>query len=163
MGECGSGSASELECRQIAELLGDYFDGSLPNHLRELLEWHIDGCQPCVAFINTYRETISVTRRLPDAPMPVELKKRLIAFVKSARDPRETGSERSRSTGAVSTSPISATSSPAARNASRTPPARSGRTENNSPPDVSASMSSETMTAGTSAAISRRAPNNPSR
>ena len=92
MGECGSGSASELECRQIAELLGDYFDGSLPNHLRELLEWHIDGCQPCVAFINTYRETISVTRRLPEAPMPIELKKRLIAFVKSARDPRETRS-----------------------------------------------------------------------
>jgi len=92
MGECGSGSASVLECRQIAELLGDYFDGSLPNHLRELLEWHIDGCQPCVAFINTYRETISVTRRLPEAPMPVELKKRLIAFVKSARDPRETRS-----------------------------------------------------------------------
>ncbi len=92
MGNCGSGGASELECRQIAELLGDYFDGSLPNHLRELLEWHIDGCQPCVAFINTYRETISVTRRLPDAPMPIELKIRLIAFVKSARDPKETRS-----------------------------------------------------------------------
>ncbi|HZF03768.1 MAG TPA: zf-HC2 domain-containing protein [Patescibacteria group bacterium] len=92
MSECGSGGASQIECRQIAELLGDYFDGSLPNHLRELLEWHIDGCQPCVAFINTYRETISVTRRLPDAPMPVELKKRLIAFVKSARDPNQTRS-----------------------------------------------------------------------
>jgi hypothetical protein len=93
MAECGSsGGPSELECRQIAELLGAYYDGSLPNHLRELLEWHIDGCQPCVAFINTYRETISVTRRLPDAPMPVELKKRLIEFVKSARDPNETRS-----------------------------------------------------------------------
>jgi anti-sigma factor RsiW len=89
MGECGSGGASEIECRQIAELLGDYVDGSLPNHLRELLEWHIDGCQPCVAFINTYRGTIAATRRLPDAPMPVELKKRLIAFVKSARDAKE--------------------------------------------------------------------------
>ena len=89
MGECSSGGASEIECRQIAELLGDYLDGSLPNHLRELLEWHIDGCQPCVAFINTYRGTIAATRRLPDAPMPVELKKRLIAFVKSSRDPKE--------------------------------------------------------------------------
>ena len=89
MGECGSGDPSEMECRQIAELLGDYFDGSLPSHLRDLLEWHIDGCQPCVAFINTYRGTIAATRRLPDAPMPVELKKRLIAFVKSARDPRQ--------------------------------------------------------------------------
>ena len=89
MGECSSGNPSEMECRQIAELLGDYFDGSLPNHLRELLEWHIDGCQPCVAFINTYRGTIAATRRLPDVPMPVELKKRLIAFVKSSRDPKE--------------------------------------------------------------------------
>lgn len=78
-----------MECRQIAELLGDYFDGTLPNHLRELLEWHIDGCAPCVAFVNTYRGTIAATRRLPDAPMPVELKKRLIAFVKSARDAKE--------------------------------------------------------------------------
>jgi anti-sigma factor RsiW len=78
-----------MECRQIAELLGDYFDGSLPNHLRELLEWHIDGCSPCVAFMNTYRGTIAATRRLPDAPMPVELKRRLVAFVKSARDAKE--------------------------------------------------------------------------
>jgi anti-sigma factor RsiW len=78
MGEGGSGESSEVECRQIAELLGDYVDGSLPNHLRELLEWHIDGCPPCVAFINTYRGTIAVTRRLPDTPMPVELKKRLV-------------------------------------------------------------------------------------
>jgi len=92
MGQCSSSgsSANELECRQIAELLGDYFDGSLPNHLRDLLEWHIEGCQPCVAFINTYRGTIAATRRLPDVPMPMELKKRLIAFVKSARDPKET-------------------------------------------------------------------------
>ncbi|HEV8584609.1 MAG TPA: zf-HC2 domain-containing protein [Methylomirabilota bacterium] len=92
MGECGSSGPSEIECRQIAELLGDYFDGTLAKHLRELLEWHIDGCQPCVAFINTYRQTISATRRLPEAPMPAELKKRLVAFVKSARDPNETRS-----------------------------------------------------------------------
>jgi hypothetical protein len=78
-----------MECRQIAELLGDYFDGSLPSHLSDLLEWHIDGCPPCVAFINTYRGTIEATRRLPDTPMPVELKRRLVAFVKSARNAKE--------------------------------------------------------------------------
>ena len=88
MADCDSTGSTGLECRQIAELLGDYFDGSLPSHLRDLLEWHIEGCQPCVAFINTYRGTITATRRLPDAPMPVELKKRLIAFVKAARDPK---------------------------------------------------------------------------
>ena len=87
MSGCSSGGPSEIECRQIAELLGDYFDGSLPKATRELIEWHIDGCAPCVAFINTYRGTIAATRHLPDAPMPVELKKRLIAVLKTAREP----------------------------------------------------------------------------
>jgi anti-sigma factor RsiW len=79
------GGASELECRQIAELLGDYLDGTLPSHVRELLEFHIDGCAPCVAFMNTYRGTIAATRALPEAPMPIELKKRLLRVLKEQR------------------------------------------------------------------------------
>ena len=79
------GGASELECRQIAELLGDYLDGTLPSHVRELLEFHIDGCAPCVAFMNTYRGTIAATRTLPEAPMPIELKKRLLRVLKEQR------------------------------------------------------------------------------
>jgi anti-sigma factor RsiW len=83
MSSCGDRSgASEIECRQIAELLGDYLDGTLPNQTRELLEFHIDGCPPCVAFINTYRGTIAVTRTLPDTPMPTELKKRLLSVLR---------------------------------------------------------------------------------
>jgi anti-sigma factor RsiW len=86
MSTCGSqGGASELECRQIAELLGEYFDGTLPSHTRELLEFHIDGCPPCVAFVNTYRGTIAATRRLPETPMPTELKKRLLNVLREQR------------------------------------------------------------------------------
>ena len=86
MSNCGSqGGASELECRQIAELLGEYFDGTLPSHTRELLEFHIDGCPPCVAFVNTYRGTIAATRRLPETPMPTELKKRLLNVLREQR------------------------------------------------------------------------------
>jgi hypothetical protein len=79
---------SELECRQIAELLGDYIDGSLPSHLRDLIDFHIDGCQPCVAFVNTYRGTISVTRTLAAVPVPSELKQRLLAVLRASRDTR---------------------------------------------------------------------------
>jgi anti-sigma factor RsiW len=86
MGSCTDGGGpSDLECRQIAELLGDYFDGTLPNHVRELLEFHIDGCPPCVAFVNTYRGTIAATRILPDAPMPNELKNRLLRVLREQR------------------------------------------------------------------------------
>jgi hypothetical protein len=86
MGSCENRSgASDLECRQIAELLGDYFDETLPSHLRELLEFHIDGCPPCVAFVNTYRGTIAATRTLPETPMPTELKKRLLSVLREQR------------------------------------------------------------------------------
>jgi anti-sigma factor RsiW len=72
MPDCGSQGASEIECRQIAELLGDYLDGSLPRATRELIDFHIDGCAPCVAFLNTYRGTMSATRKLADVPIPTE-------------------------------------------------------------------------------------------
>jgi hypothetical protein len=87
MGECGSGP-SEIECRQIAELLGDYIDGSLPKQTRELIDWHIDGCAPCVAFINTYRGTVAASRSFRDIPVPSELKKRLLSVLRSERAPK---------------------------------------------------------------------------
>jgi predicted anti-sigma-YlaC factor YlaD len=77
-----------MECRQIAELLGDYLDGSLPRETRELIDFHIDGCAPCVAFLNTYRGAVDVTRKLPDpAAIPPELKKRLLKVLKSSTPP----------------------------------------------------------------------------
>lgn len=86
MPDCGSGGVSEIECRQIAELLGDYLEGSLPGAIRELIDFHIDGCAPCVAFLNTYRGTVDATRTLAEVPIPAELKKRLLAVLKSTRE-----------------------------------------------------------------------------
>jgi len=75
-----------MECRQIAELLADYLDGTLPKRTVELLEWHIDGCTPCVTFVNTYRGTIRATRSLREVEVPTELKKRLLAVLRAQRD-----------------------------------------------------------------------------
>jgi anti-sigma factor RsiW len=87
MPDCGSQGASEIECRQIAELLADYLDGSLPRATRELIDFHIDGCAPCVAFLNTYRGTVDATRKLAEVPIPSELKKRLLTVLKSTTAP----------------------------------------------------------------------------
>ena len=76
----------EIECRQMAELLADYCAGTLPRRTVELLEWHIDGCAPCVAFVNTYRGTIRATRTvLREAEIPPELKQRLLAVLRAQR------------------------------------------------------------------------------
>jgi anti-sigma factor RsiW len=75
--------ASEMECRQIAELLGDYLDGTLPKATRELLEWHIESCAPCVAFVNTYRGTVDAAKKLRETSVPPELKQRLLSVLRA--------------------------------------------------------------------------------
>ena len=70
---CGSGSPTDLECRQIADLLGDYLEGSLPRETRELIDFHIDGCPPCVAFLNTYRGHDGRHATLARRPHPVRV------------------------------------------------------------------------------------------
>ena len=79
-----SPSRSGMECRRIAELLVDYLEGTLPKPTVELLEWHIDGCAPCVAFVNTYRGTVNATRALRDVEIPSELKTRLLAVLRES-------------------------------------------------------------------------------
>ena len=76
--------SSDMECRRIAELLGDYLDGSVPKETRELIEWHIESCAPCVAFVNTYRGTINAAQKLRETTIPSELKQRLLS-VRRAR------------------------------------------------------------------------------
>lgn len=74
---------SDMECRQIAELLGDYLDGTVPKNVRELIEWHIESCAPCVAFVNTYRGTIDAAKKLKETPIPPELKQRLLSVLRA--------------------------------------------------------------------------------
>lgn len=85
MSEPGAPEPVSVECREIVELLGDYLDGTLPSHLREMIEWHIEGCGPCVAFVNTYRGTVNATARLREVEIPAELRQRLLAVLRSAR------------------------------------------------------------------------------
>jgi anti-sigma factor RsiW len=75
--------AEAMECRQIAELLGDYLDGTLPKETRELIEWHIESCAPCVAFVSTYRGTVDAAKRLREGTIPPELKQRLLNVLRS--------------------------------------------------------------------------------
>lgn len=82
--EHASGSAPpELGCRQIADLLDEYLDGTLPRSTTDLIEFHIEGCAPCVAFVNTYRGTVQAARKLGEGQIPPELKARLLAVLRS--------------------------------------------------------------------------------
>ena len=73
--------SSELECQECMDLLADYVDGTLDKHQAELLEWHLDGCAPCVAFVNTYKGTVDAAKRLRGTRLPPELREKLRAFL----------------------------------------------------------------------------------
>ena len=79
--------ASDIACPECMDLLADYVDGVLPKHRAELLEWHLEGCAPCVTFVNTYKGTINAAKRLRETTLPPELRQKLLAFLKRS-DPR---------------------------------------------------------------------------
>jgi anti-sigma factor RsiW len=71
----------DIGCAECIDLLSDYVDGILPEKQAKALEWHIESCPPCVAFVNTYKGTVDAAKRLRETSLPSELRDRLIAFL----------------------------------------------------------------------------------
>jgi anti-sigma factor (TIGR02949 family) len=74
-----------MTCRELVELLLEFLDGELPEDRRLRLESHLALCEPCLKYLETYKVTIQLTRRLPDAPPPPELLERLKAALREER------------------------------------------------------------------------------
>lgn len=56
-------------CKAMFAELSNYLDEQLDNSLCEELEKHMDGCQPCKAFLSSLQATIEQCRKMPaDAP-----------------------------------------------------------------------------------------------
>lgn len=72
-----------LKCRDVGKLLYDYVDGSLEPALKQQLEQHLADCPGCLAFINTYRQTIKLSKELRPREIPTELRQKLRSFIKS--------------------------------------------------------------------------------
>ena len=72
----------KIDCCQLAELLVDFINGELPEDRRGLLEEHLRACPPCLIYVETYRLTITITRKLPPRPIPLQLEKRLLEALK---------------------------------------------------------------------------------
>ncbi len=68
-----------MTCRELVEHLIDFLEGEMPEDRRQHIQQHLDLCGPCLAYLETYKVTIRLTRRLPDQPPPPELLQRLKA------------------------------------------------------------------------------------
>ncbi len=67
----------KIDCRQLCELLFDYVNDDLSEERRAVLEAHLKVCPPCVVHLETYRITITLSRKLPCRPMSPECERRL--------------------------------------------------------------------------------------
>ncbi|GAB4239538.1 MAG: hypothetical protein OHK0028_17380 [Deltaproteobacteria bacterium] len=76
-----------MNCKELAYMLADYFDGSMDPQLREELDAHLALCEPCRNFTKTFRATCEGTRKLRDTieyKIPREVHDRLETFFRAA-------------------------------------------------------------------------------
>lgn len=71
----------KLSCRQAIALLGDFLEAALGESELAELERHLAGCDPCQAYLATYRRTRELIAETERVEMPSELRSRLAEFL----------------------------------------------------------------------------------
>jgi anti-sigma factor RsiW len=51
----------KLTCKELVELVTDYFEGRLPRGERRRFERHLAGCDACSIYLEQMRQTIELT------------------------------------------------------------------------------------------------------
>jgi RNA polymerase sigma-70 factor (ECF subfamily) len=73
----------QRRCKEIFAELSNYLDDELDESLCEELEKHMEGCQPCIAFLHDLEKSIEQCRHasdeLPDPVMAAKLRRDLIS------------------------------------------------------------------------------------
>lgn len=71
-----------VTCKQfVLDLLYDYLDAALSPEIVADVEGHLAGCDPCRAYLATYRRTREIAADAVAEPMPDEMKARLRQFL----------------------------------------------------------------------------------
>lgn len=67
-----------LTCSEMTELVTDYLEKRLPLRKRLLFRMHIGMCRHCRAYLRQMRLTIRTLGKLPDTPIPPDVKAELL-------------------------------------------------------------------------------------
>jgi len=70
----------ELQCREVVDVLTDYFEGVLPVERRVVLEQHLLFCAGCTEYVDQLRTSIELTGRLQEADVPAPVMARLTSM-----------------------------------------------------------------------------------
>ena len=67
----------DLTCEQVVGLVADYLTGALAPETRAACEAHLQGCDHCIAFLKTYKQTITAVQSLRFEDLPEEMEARV--------------------------------------------------------------------------------------
>ncbi len=69
-------------CKELADILCDYIDGTLDPETKVDFEEHFSDCPPCLAFLNTYKKTTQLCRDiLGGMEIPSDFENKLKEFI----------------------------------------------------------------------------------
>ena len=74
-----------MTCRDAIGVLDDFVDGVMPAALAAELARHLQGCEPCRAYLATYRKIRALSAAAARVDMPEEMHARLRRFLGVAR------------------------------------------------------------------------------
>jgi predicted anti-sigma-YlaC factor YlaD len=61
-----------ITCRQLIDFIADYLAGELDVESGALFERHLEVCPSCLAYLDSYVVTMTITRHLDDEDAPLE-------------------------------------------------------------------------------------------
>jgi len=70
-----------MTCKDAVDVLADFLEQTLSGDMAGKLEEHLRGCEPCRAYLNTYRKTRGLVAATGKVEMPAELKAHLHRFL----------------------------------------------------------------------------------
>ncbi len=57
-------------CREVFAVLSEYLDVELPPQACEQMRRHIEGCAPCVEFVESLKKSVALCRQYEPETMP---------------------------------------------------------------------------------------------
>ena len=59
-----------LTCDELRALVGDHLDGDLPGEKQDSFALHIQTCENCGYYVESYTHTVKVVKKLPRCGLP---------------------------------------------------------------------------------------------
>jgi anti-sigma factor RsiW len=72
-----------MKCEELLAALNDYVDGDIDPGICDQFEAHLAGCNPCQIVVDNIRQTIALYREGQPYAMPVALRGRLHAALRT--------------------------------------------------------------------------------